>query len=187
MRIYLRIVQVRIAEESRRVGGIGATKLRGDSAICCASVVEVFVAELNLGGVVRQQCECWIETVTLEVHEIAIRIAVFVHGVESPRDGRRDRIPYIDGHSFVIELAPLQRQFPDWSAVGLLEHAVNYAATATTPKDHGIGAFEHLDAANVVEITEILHVVTDAVDEEIGVRALSADDDIVAIAFPLMR
>ena len=69
------------------------------------------------------------------------------------------------------------------SPVGFLEHAVDHAAAAA--EGHRVGAFEHLDALSVVEVAVVARVVADAVDEEVGRRALAPDQDRVAVALGL--
>src|SRR3546814_14109249 len=69
--------------------------------------------------------------------------------------------------------------------VGLGSHAINHAADSATAKDHRVRTFEHLHPLDIVEIAELLGVVADAVDEEIGRRAVAPEDRRVAIAFAL--
>src|SRR5437016_10816938 len=150
-------------------------------------VVEIFVAERDLGAVVRAERDLRIDAVALDVHEFPVAVGILVHGVNSAGQVWADGLPEIDCRAFVEERPALQGHFADRRAVGFLEHAVDDAAAAAAPEDHGIRALEHLDALEVVEVTEILDIVADAVDEKVRARALPAQDDLVAIELALMR
>ena len=60
------------------------------------------------------------------------------------------------------------------------------AAAAAAAEDHRVGALQRLHAFEVVEIAIILDVVAHAVDEEVGGRAVAADDDLVAVVLALV-
>src|SRR4029079_18432422 len=109
------------------------------------------------------------------------------NSVDARGDPLRDLLADIYRGALLVEAAEDARDFANARAVRFLEHAIDDAAAATTAENHGIGALEDFDAFDVVEIAEILHVVADAVDEEVSVGTLAADHDIVAIAFALMR
>ena len=51
------------------------------------------------------------------------------------------------------------------------------------PKIIALGPLQHLDPLDIVEIAEILRVVADAVDEQIGGGVVAAQGELVAIAF----
>ena len=70
--------------------------------------------------------------------------------------------------------------------VGFLERAVDETAAGAATEGQRARPLQHLDALGVVEIAEDLHVVAEAVDEEIGARIDAANDEFVAIAFALM-
>jgi hypothetical protein len=149
--------------------------------------VKILVAELDLGDRARRVGEGRIDAVTFEVHELAIAVAVLVYRVEAACHGRADRITEIHGYPFVVELAALHEHLVNRNAVGFLEHAIDDAASAAAPEDHGIGAFEHLNAGDVVKVANDLGVVAEAVDKQVRVRPLPANDEIIAVAFTLMR
>ena len=52
--------------------------------------------------------------------------------------------------------------------LGRLSDAVDDPAAAAAAEDHRVGALEHLDPVDIVEVAEILNVVAHAVDEEVG-------------------
>ena len=63
-----------------------------------------------------------------------------------------------------------------------LGHPVDDPAAAAAAEDHRVGAAQHLDPVDIVEVAEILDVVADAVDEEVGGGVVAAQRDLVAIA-----
>ena len=69
---------------------------------------------------------------------------------------------------------------------GLLGHAVDDSAAAAAAEDHRVRALQRLDALEVVEVAVVLHVVAHAVQEEVGGRAVAADDDLVAVVLALV-
>ena len=149
-------------------------------------VVEVFIAERDPGAVVRSKRDLRIDAVALDVHEFAIAVGVLVDRIEAAGQIRAQGAAEVDGRAPVEERAALQREFLDRPAVGFLEHAVDDAAAAAAPENHRIRALEHFDALDVVEVTEVLDIVADAVDEEVRAGALPAQDDLVAIELALM-
>ena len=81
---------------------------------------------------------------------------------------------------------PVKRLLPNippWSETSrvgrkpaTLLHAVDDAAGAAAAEDHGVGSLERFDAIQVVQVAVVLDVVAHAVDEEVGRRAVAADD-----------
>jgi hypothetical protein len=68
-----------------------------------------------------------------------------------------------------------------------LDHTVDHAAAAAASEDERVRPFERLDTLEVVQVAVILHVVAHAVDVEVRRRSIAADDDVVAVVFPLVR
>ena len=68
---------------------------------------------------------------------------------------------------------------------GCLLHPVDDPASATSPEDQGIGAFQHFNPLQIVQAPEILAVVPDPVEEEVGGGVLAPQGDLVAIALAL--
>ncbi len=69
--------------------------------------------------------------------------------------------------------------------IGLARRAVDHAAHAAAPENHRVGPLDGLDPLDVVQVAEVLDVVADAVDEEVGGRAVAAQNRRVAIALAL--
>src|SRR4029078_12694590 len=109
-----------------------------------------------------------------------------VDRVDAPGQSRSDGVAKINGDALIVEHAALNREFMDRAEVRLLEHAIDHAAATAAAEDHRIRTFQNFDTVDVVEIAIILNVVANAVDEEIGVGTLPANDDVVAVAFTLM-
>jgi len=66
-----------------------------------------------------------------------------------------------------------------------LRHAIDHAAAAPASEDHRVRSLQRLDAFGVVQVAEVLHVITHAVDEEVGRRAVATNDRCVAIPLSL--
>ena len=80
---------------------------------------------------------------------------------------------------------PCSVSLADGVPVRLPGDAVDDAAGAAAAEDHRVRALERLDAVDVVEVAEVLDVVAHAVDEEVGGRAVAAEDRRVAVALAL--
>src|SRR5437588_12388263 len=100
MRIDVGEVDGWIAEEGRRVGrerpeDDAGAELRGNPAIAGAMVVEIFVAERDLGAIVRAERDLRVDAVALDVHEFPIAVGILVHGVNSAGQVWADGLPDI--------------------------------------------------------------------------------------------
>ena len=91
----------------------------------------------------------------------------------------------VGGEPLVVPRTELQRRFTRLSPVRLAGHSIDDAAHAATPEDHGVRTLERLDAVDVVDVSKVLDVVADTIDEEVGRRAVAAKNRRVAIAFAL--
>jgi len=92
--------------------------------------VEIFVAQPDQGGVVGLQRYHRVDTVALELAEIAEGVAALVEGVEAHRDVVVDRLTGIEheaGRSPQVPVVTLASY--RLTAVGFLERAVKEAAT----------------------------------------------------------
>ena len=181
------IAQVRIAE--KLVGlrpGIRKAVERGNAAVRRPIVMEIFVGQLHLGERRGEPRQRRIDAAALHVRVVAIAVGVLEHGVDAAVDVVGDLAADVGGHARVVVGPGLHLPFVDRNAIGFLEHAVEHAAAAAAAEDHRVRAFEKLEPLGVVKIAIDLRVVAHAVDEEVGGRALAADDDLVAVAFALV-
>ena len=64
----------------------------------------------------------------------------------------------------------------------LFENAIDDPAAAAAAEDHRVRPFQDLDPVDVVEVAEVLDVVSNGIDEEIGGARIAAQDEGVAIA-----
>ena len=62
---------------------------------------------------------------------------------------------------------------------------VNEATRSAATKNHGVGAFEYFDALDVVQVTVILNIITNAVDEKIPGTADATQDRRFTVSFAL--
>ena len=169
--------------EARRAAG---KALRGIAAVGRAVVVEIFVAQPDLGVVVGLQRDGRIEAVALQMVEVAECVAALVEDVQARGDVFVDGLARIERDAAVAPGAGLSGCLISAYAVGFLERAVEKAAAGAAAEGQRARSFQHLDALGVVEIAEILNVVAEAVDEEIRAGVDAADHEFVAIAFALV-
>src|SRR6185503_7013853 len=52
---------------------------------------------------------------------------------------------------------------------------------------HRVRTFERFDTLDVIEVAIVLHVVAHSIQEEISARAVTANDDLIAIVLTLVR
>ena len=64
-----------------------------------------------------------------------------------------------------------------------LADAVDRAAAAPASEDEGVGTFQDFDPLDIVEGAEILRIVTQSVEIEVGRGFLTADENLVAMSF----
>src|SRR3982751_6551850 len=61
----------------------------------------------------------------------------------------------------------------------------DHTSTTTAAEDHGVGTFQGFDTLDVVQITEVLGIVADTIDEEISSRRITSDRGLIPISFAL--
>ena len=183
--------QFRIAEERRRVGldrqlaAIEHDRRRRDATVGDAVVAEVLVAERDLRPVAGAKRERRVDTVALQLEAVAIVFGIFVQRSHAKRRAFIERLADVDRATAAVVVANLHRHLVVVIPVGDLGDAVDHAAGTAAAKDHGVRAFQRLDALDVVEVADVLHVVAHAVDEQVRGRAVAAQDGCVAIALAL--
>ena len=91
----------------------------------------------------------------------------------------------IEGDTEQTEAATFQARFKAIAEVGLARHAVDQTAGGAATEDHRVGAFQHFHALDVVNLTEILDVISHAVEEEVAGGSDAAEHGGVAVAFTL--
>ena len=125
---------------------------------------------------------------TLQFEAIAEAVAALAHCVQSPRSGVARLFAQVDG---AAQLVPAAGDEIDRADIGAeyraLGHAVHHATCAAAAEDHAAGALQDFNAFQVVQVAENLRVVTHAVDKKIGGGAVAAQNDLVAVAFALVR
>src|SRR6185312_7822056 len=124
--------------------------LRGITAVGRAVVVEIFVGQLDLRAVVGRQRNRRINAVTLEMVEVAEGVGAFIEDVQPRGDVLVDRLPRIQRDTAIAPGAGLRCRFIDARAVGLLERAVDEAATGSATEGNRGRPFQDLDALRVV-------------------------------------
>src|SRR5262249_52304266 len=106
--------------------------------------------------------------IALQLAEIPERVASLVHHIEPGGPVLIHGLTGVERHAAVPIGTGLGGRLVDSREVGFLERAVDKTAARAAPKRQRAGPLQNLDALRVVEITEILNVVTEAVDKEVG-------------------
>jgi hypothetical protein len=156
------------------------------AAVGGALVVEVFVTQPDFRACSGFPRDGGIDTITLQMAEITKRVALLVKCIESRRHIFVDRLIDIDRSSPIIIRAGLQHYLLQGTPIGLFQRAVHEAAAGPAAECQRGGPFYYFDALCVVEITKILDVVAEAIDEEVRARIDAPDDELIAIALALM-
>src|SRR5262249_61198140 len=117
---------------------------------------------------------------------VATRVVRLVHEVYAGRGVGVDRLADVESDAPVLVRAGLKRSLVDGLAVGVLEGAVEDAAAGAAAEGQHGRASDDLDALGVIQVAEVLDVVAEAVDEEVGAGVDAADHEFVAVAFALV-
>src|SRR5262245_63186619 len=113
---------------------------------------------------------------------VAEAVAIFIHAVDPQADTFGQGLVDISGEAKAAVAVACPNDFAVLVQARLLGDPVDDAAAAATAEDHGVRALQHLDPLNIVEVAEILDVIAQSVDEEIGGAAVAAQNDLVAVA-----
>ncbi|GAB1408838.1 hypothetical protein MASR1M8_27580 [Thermomonas brevis] len=177
---------VGIAEEGGRIDIHRPATQRRHAAVGHALVVEALVRQLQAGGLADVGTEGRVDAVALEGEAVAVALGILVDRVQAQAAvGLAEADAVIDGAALARLRAELQRGGVMVVAVGLAGDAVDHAAAAAAAEHQRVGALQRLGALHVVDVADVLHVVADAVDEEVGGGTDAAQHWRVAVAFAL--
>src|SRR5436190_8580786 len=112
---------------------------------------------------------------TPQVDVFTERTGVLEHGIETQRRLAVERLIEVQGGALTAEGTAHQSEFVQRSGARLLGYAIDHAAPAATPEDHGVRTLERLHAIEIVQVPEVLHVVAYAIEEKIGRCGIAAD------------
>ncbi len=178
------IERSQIATRSKRCCGIEPCRRRR----CCTSrlrriapvggpqVVKIFVAQPDLGGVVRLVRHRRIDAVAFQKVVIPEAVACLIHHVQARGPIVVDGLAGIHSYALVVPGAGLDTGLVDTLAVGLLQRAIERATTHAATECDRARPFENFNALSVVHIAEDLHVVAKAVYEEVRTRIHTTND-----------
>ena len=170
-----------IAEEGAVIAFERAAACRRNAAIGGAAVVEIFVGEVDAGVLSRLPAERRVDAVALQLGEIAEAVAMLPHAVHAQAERARQGHIVVGGEAGAAFAVVAEDELAVVLEAGALGDAVDDPAAAAAAEDHRVGAFEYLDPVEIVEVAEILGVVAQAVDEEIGGGVVAAQGQLVAI------
>ena len=148
-------------------------------------MITVLVANLHGGPVRGRKGQRRADAVSLEVDVVPEAVGVLIHAVQAKRDVRGGPAE-VGRESSVSVAAALKHDLADGLEDGVLGDAVDHAAAPAAPEDHRVGPFQRFNTIEVVEVAVVLHVVPDAVDEEICRRALAANNQLIAVVLALV-
>ena len=109
-----------------------------------------------------------IDSVALELDAVAIAAGVLVHRGRPHRGPVTHPVAEVQHQAPVVERAGLHRGLPHARPVCLASRAVDDAAGAAAAEDHRVRSLERLDPVHVVQVPEVLHIVSETVDVEVA-------------------
>ena len=121
----------------------------------------------------------------LDIDEVPETLRPLIETDNPGRVRRIQRLAQIKAVALVRPRSEFGGDGPVARPIGLFRHAVDHPATAAASKDHRVGALQHLDPLGVVKIAEILDVVADAIDEEVGGAGVAPDGRRIAVTLAL--
>ena len=126
-----------------------------------------------------------IDAVTAQGDPVAVAVGVLEERGCTVGQRGRDGGTEVEGSAILARRAKGESELTSGGAVGLFANAVDEAAGATAAEDQRVGAFQNFDALDGIEVAEILDVVADAIDEEVGSGGIAAQDGRIAVALTL--
>ena len=179
---------ITVSSERRCGRGNRPGKCRRDTAVNDAVVANIFIAELKPHGIADARGNRGIDAEMFAVIGIAVIGECFVKPVQTQRGA------VAEADIAVNRTIPAAEAVDRTRDIGLVlanERAfgdtIDDTAAAAATEHHGIGAFVHFNAVDIIKTAEILNVVAQAVDEEIGCGVIAAQRDLVAVPLALAR
>ena len=182
MHVGVREAELRVAEEDAVEALQRPTSKSGHAAIGGAAVVQIFVGEVDARIGADLDSDRRVYAVALQLDVAAEALAILIDAVDAHPHRIAERLVDIAGEAIAALAVAGDRELAIGLEAGALGDAVDDAAAAAAAEDHRIGPAQHLDPVGIVEVAEILGVVADAVDEEVGGRVVAAQRDLVAVA-----
>jgi len=180
-------VTVRGVSKVRRRVNVQRRALEGgDASIGDTGIAQILVAGCDPGAATGRERDGGIDRPALQIHKISEAVGVLEDSVQANCDRVRQRLIEIRRQPPVPIAAHLHVAAAERPEPGLLDHAIDHAATAAAAKNHRVRSLQRLDPLQVVEVTVVLHVIPYAIDEKIGRRAVAPYDDLVAIVLTLV-
>ena len=158
---------------------------RRDTAVGNAAIEEVLIADADLCGRREQVSRGGVQAIAFIVDAITIAAGPVIEARQAQRDTIRNRMVGVDGTAEQTEAATFQARFKAIAEVSLARHAVDQTTGGAATEDHRVGAFQHFHALDVVDLTEILDVISHAVEEEVAGGGDASEHGGVAVAFTL--
>ena len=177
--------RVRVSEEGGHVPAPRPAVERRDPAIDGAVIDETLTLYFDGGARADRHPGHRCDATAADRHRLPEGGALFVDGVEAPREALPHRPAEIAREARLAEPIARDVERTDATAVGGLHHAIDRAPPGAAPEGEGRGALDDIDALHVVEVAKVLEIVAEAVDEEVGRGDVAAEDGGVSVPFPL--
>ena len=145
----------------------------------------MFIAEDEIALVPKSEAQRWIHCPAFECIDVAVVGAVFINRIEPGAAPVGDNRIEIGAQPPRAETVDSGVGTGKAVCLGCLGDAVDDAAAAAAPEDHGVGALHDLEPFDIVEVAIILNIVAQAIDEEIGGGVVAAQCRLVAMALAL--
>ena len=176
---------IRIAEEPATSCIQGLSEIGRDAPVDGAFIAEQFSAENKAGIAIDAEGHARREAAQTAADPVPETAGVFGHGIEPVGQDIAQRFTDIRFGTEETAAAGLQGERLMVAAIGLFADAIDDAAGTAAAENHRIRSFQHFHLADVIEVPEVLDVVTDAIREEIAGAGIAAHHRGITVSFAL--
>ena len=177
--------QFRVAKELRRIGVQGPAMQGGYAAVGHPIVAKMLGGQLQARLRPQVDAEGRVHAIALELDTLPIALRILVHRIEPDAGRRAPPGPEVQRGATPLVRAQQQAAARMVLAVGLAGHPVDEATGAAASEDHRVRALQRFSALDVVNVADVLHVIANAIHEEIRSGAVAPEHRRIAVAFAL--
>ena len=182
-----RPVPVRAAKEKSVITRKrGARSVRRHAPVDNPVVVDEFIGQEQAGIRAQPGGKSRIDGKPVAAELVAVIVQRFGERIDPDGRGRTSRPVVINRARYLSKRIGTHGQAGNiGTGIGPLGRPVHNPAAAAAAEDHRIRSAQDLDLLDIIQRPEILHIVTQAIDEEVCRRILATYRDLVAVAFAL--
>ena len=171
---------------NRTVGLARHGSNRRHATVGDAVVIYIFIRQTQFPVRTERNRQIRVPRITFAANKITVAIELFINRIQPHCGNIAQRRVEVGGKIISTKAVDARlARVKNFICNRRFLHTVDDAATTAATEDQGIRAFEYLDTVDVVKSTIILDVVADTIDEEVGSGVLSAQGNLVAVAFAL--